>query len=713
MSALDDDLASGLGSASARRMANMHVHLLGPVEVVSDDGPVALGGPKPRALLAMLALEVGSTVSAERLIDGLWGEEPPATAAKMVQLYVSQLRKAMAARRGTAEIVTRGRGYELRVGRDERGRRALRAALAAGRGARGAGACGAARRWPTWRSSRSPRPRSGASRSCALAALELAIEQDLEAGRHREMLGELEALLAQEPLRERLHAQRMLALYRCGRQADALEAYRQARATLVEQIGVEPGPGAATAARGDPAPGPGARPARASAAELPPELDASTPLVGPRRRARAAARALAARARRRRRGRARRGRARHGQDAPGGRARRARSAAMAATVRTLGAATPEARSRAGRRGRGGAAHAAGARRSGPAGEDVQAALARAARAAGRECRCSCRIATAIRAGALRADETLTLEPLGARRGARRWPASTPARARTQSCRSSGSSRRAAASPRRCTARRAEWARADARAARSARRRPARGRARRVLRAAEDDLAGGVVELQAAARARRRSLRDAERLVGLPVQGARLLRGGGRRGLLRSRAARRRDGGAAGRRAADGRRRAVGQRQVVGAARRAAAPRCADGVLPGSERWPLALIRPGEHPLAALERAIADAAPGASAGGRRRPVRGGVHGLPRRGRARRVRRRARRVRARPAPQRRSCSSPCAPTSTGAAPAYPELSRTARRQPRARRADAPRTSCAARSSCPPAAPACASSPSSSTR
>ena len=91
----------------------MQIHLLGPVEVSSDNGSVALGGPKPRGLLAMLALDAGSTVAAERLIDGLWGDDPPASATKMVQLYVSQLRKAMAAHGEPDAIGTRGRAYQL------------------------------------------------------------------------------------------------------------------------------------------------------------------------------------------------------------------------------------------------------------------------------------------------------------------------------------------------------------------------------------------------------------------------------------------------------------------------------------------------------------------------------------------------------------------------------------------------------------------------
>jgi DNA-binding SARP family transcriptional activator len=219
----------------------MQIHLLGPVEVSSDHEHVPLGGPKPRALLAMLALDAGSTVSTERRIDGLWGDEPPATAGKMVQLYVSQLRKAMAEHGVTDAIATRGRGYQLQLGRDRVDVGRFERLLAQG------AAREALRLW------REPALADVADEPFAAAeirrleelratALEVAIDQDLDAGRHRDVLPELEALLAQEPLRERLHAQRMLALYRSGRQAEALEAYRQARATLVEQIGVEPGP---------------------------------------------------------------------------------------------------------------------------------------------------------------------------------------------------------------------------------------------------------------------------------------------------------------------------------------------------------------------------------------------------------------------------------------------------------------------------------------
>jgi DNA-binding SARP family transcriptional activator len=220
---------------------DMDIRVLGPLEASVGGRPVALGGGKPRALLAMLALNAGSTVPAHRLVEGLWGEEPPATAAKMLQVYVSQLRKALAAAGGGEEIATRGRGYELRLADDGldvwRAERLLaegapRQALALWRGPALADVAD------------EPFVASEARRleELRLDAVELAIDLDLAAGRHREVIGELEALVKEHPLRERLHAQRMLALYRAGRQADALEAYREARRGLVDEIGIEPGP---------------------------------------------------------------------------------------------------------------------------------------------------------------------------------------------------------------------------------------------------------------------------------------------------------------------------------------------------------------------------------------------------------------------------------------------------------------------------------------
>jgi ABC-type transport system substrate-binding protein/DNA-binding SARP family transcriptional activator/DNA-binding beta-propeller fold protein YncE len=184
----------------------------------------------------MLALEVGRAVSTDRLIEGLWGETLPASAPKMVQLYVSRLRRVLDG--NGARIVTRGRGYELQLPDDAvdavRFERLLgtrpREALALWRGK------------PLADLADEPFAAAEIRRleELRLRATELAIDADLAAGRHAEVIGELDALVVQAPLRERLRAQRMLALYRSGRQADALEAYRHAREALVE-LGIEPG----------------------------------------------------------------------------------------------------------------------------------------------------------------------------------------------------------------------------------------------------------------------------------------------------------------------------------------------------------------------------------------------------------------------------------------------------------------------------------------
>ena len=212
----------------------MDVLLLGPVEAYIDGRPVALGARKQRALLAMLALEAGRTVSADRLAEGLWGETLPSSAPKMVQHYVSQLRRL------GADIATRGRGYELTLNGEldrDRAERLLsdgcaRDALALWRGA------------PLMDVADEP---FAASEIRQLEELwgrtaEAAVDADLDAGRHREVLAELRGLLDAEPLHERFHAQRMIALYRSGRQAEALAAFHEARALLIERIGVEPGP---------------------------------------------------------------------------------------------------------------------------------------------------------------------------------------------------------------------------------------------------------------------------------------------------------------------------------------------------------------------------------------------------------------------------------------------------------------------------------------
>ena len=225
----------------------MDLHLLGPVEATHGEHPIPLGAAKQRAVLAMLALQANETVSVDRLVDGLWGEEPPATAPKMVQLYVSQLRRLLAG--NGAEIVTHGRGYELSLPSDAVD--ALRfERLVERAGSYVGGSNDAAREaLAMWRG---PALADVAGEPFAAAeirrldelwlqASELVVEAYLAAGRDQEALAQLERLIEDHQLRERLHGQRMLALYRSGRQGEALEAYADARRRLVDQVGVEPG----------------------------------------------------------------------------------------------------------------------------------------------------------------------------------------------------------------------------------------------------------------------------------------------------------------------------------------------------------------------------------------------------------------------------------------------------------------------------------------
>jgi DNA-binding SARP family transcriptional activator/pimeloyl-ACP methyl ester carboxylesterase len=226
----------------------MEIRLLGLVEATIDGRPVALGAAKQRAVLAMLALRANAPVSTDRLIEGLWGEEPPPSARKVVQLHVSQLRKLLDG--DATEIVTRGRGYELRLPAESVD--ALRFERLITAAERGEGTPnGAAREaLSLWRGPAlddlADEPFAAAEmrrlEELWLRARELDIAGALAAGEHAIVLGELQELVDRHPLRERLHAQLMLALYRCGRQAEALEAYRQARAVLVAEVGVEPGP---------------------------------------------------------------------------------------------------------------------------------------------------------------------------------------------------------------------------------------------------------------------------------------------------------------------------------------------------------------------------------------------------------------------------------------------------------------------------------------
>jgi DNA-binding SARP family transcriptional activator len=229
----------------------LEFRILGVLEVVEHGRPVGLGGPKQRALLAILVLRRGEAVSSDRLIDELWDGRPPATAAKTLQGYVSHLRKAL----GNGTLVTRAGGYLLAAAPDQVDAERFQALVADGRRALGDGDPARTRELlgaalALWRGEAladlayEPFAQREIARlqETRLAALEDRIDADLALGRHRDLVGELEALVAGHPHRERLLGQLMLALYRSGRQADALAAYRRGRQALDDELGLEPGP---------------------------------------------------------------------------------------------------------------------------------------------------------------------------------------------------------------------------------------------------------------------------------------------------------------------------------------------------------------------------------------------------------------------------------------------------------------------------------------
>jgi DNA-binding SARP family transcriptional activator len=232
--------------AAAPSGAALDFRILGPLEVLdADERQLALGGQKQRAVLGLLLLERGRVVPTEVLVDRLWGEDPPPTATTSLQNTISRLRKLL----GPERLITKPPGYAVSLGEDEldlarcdrlveRARELkpeprgalLRDALALWRGPPLADFGYEA--WAQGEIGRLEEVRS--------SLLEDRIDADLELGRHSELVGELELLVTDHPLRERLRGQLMLALYRCGRQAEALEAYQDARRVLVEELGIEP-----------------------------------------------------------------------------------------------------------------------------------------------------------------------------------------------------------------------------------------------------------------------------------------------------------------------------------------------------------------------------------------------------------------------------------------------------------------------------------------
>jgi predicted ATPase/DNA-binding SARP family transcriptional activator len=224
----------------------MQFRILGPLEVAEGDGLISLAGAQ-RSLLALLLLNANEVVSADRLIDELWGDEAPDSGRTALQVRVSQLRKALGDDGG--RIATRAPGYLLRVGRDELDLYRFERLVSEADDAEAAEAAAKLRdALGLWRGpplvdlsyASFAQPAIRRLEELRMAALEKRIEADLELGREADLVGELETLVEQHPLREHLRAQLMLALYRSGRQADALAAYQNARRVLVEQLAVEP-----------------------------------------------------------------------------------------------------------------------------------------------------------------------------------------------------------------------------------------------------------------------------------------------------------------------------------------------------------------------------------------------------------------------------------------------------------------------------------------
>jgi predicted ATPase/DNA-binding SARP family transcriptional activator len=229
----------------------VEIRVLGPLEVVGDDGPVALRAAKHRQLLAALLIRVGETRSTDALIEALWGASPPATAPKLLQVYISRLRKALPR---PARIATRGAGYLLELEDGSLDASRFERFVAEGRAALREGnpmlAVSLLRRaLGLWRGQaygeiayeEFVRVEAERLEELRLVALEERIEAELALGRHGELLPELTSLATEHGTRERMQAQAMLALYRCGRQLEALELYAAIRVRLREELGLEPG----------------------------------------------------------------------------------------------------------------------------------------------------------------------------------------------------------------------------------------------------------------------------------------------------------------------------------------------------------------------------------------------------------------------------------------------------------------------------------------
>ena len=229
----------------------MHFGILGPLEVADEGGrELPLGGHTQRSVLAILLLHANEVVSRDRLIEQLWSGRPPASAATSLHAHISRLRRAL---REDRRILTTGGGYLIRVANGELDRERFERMVEAGGAAISAGDWELASETlrealSLWRGpplsdfqyDSFTQAEIARLEELRVAAVEQRIEAELALGREAQALGDLERLVREHPYRERLHGQLMLALYRTGRQADALAAYQAARRTLVEELGLEP-----------------------------------------------------------------------------------------------------------------------------------------------------------------------------------------------------------------------------------------------------------------------------------------------------------------------------------------------------------------------------------------------------------------------------------------------------------------------------------------
>ena len=276
----------------------MQFRVLGPLEVLDAGRQVPVGGSKQRRVLAMLLLRAGTAVRSDVLADAVWGNEPPASSHAVLQVYVANLRRVLEPDRGrgvaSARLLRVADGYLLRVGRDETDTGQFYRLLEEAEQLREDAASRAerlGRAESLWRGAPFPDleefapPELTRLTEDRLEAIEERVEAQLASGRHNALLGELAELIAQHPLRERLRRQRVLALYRAGRQAEALESYRAAREELMGELGIDPSPAFQALERAvlgqDPALEPpaaqGARPQSDDAGRLPVP---ATPLIG-------------------------------------------------------------------------------------------------------------------------------------------------------------------------------------------------------------------------------------------------------------------------------------------------------------------------------------------------------------------------------------------------------------------------------------------------